>query len=120
MDRRNIRFLISLGTAFFLLLSAVEIRAQLLAGPNVNASRLRANQTEAAIAINPTNPKNLFVLSNTEPATATGPLAGLFAAFSLDSGATWTYVDPTDGIIADGTPGDPLPAACCDPSHLVR
>src|SRR5262249_16471125 len=57
-----------------------------------------------------------FVLSNTEPATASGPLAGLFAAFSLDSGATWTYVDPTDGIIADGKPGDPLPAACCDPS----
>ncbi|MGH9891803.1 MAG: Ig-like domain-containing protein, partial [bacterium] len=82
----------------------------LVAGPNVNISRLAGNHQEAAIAINPTNPNNLFAFSNTELG------AGVFAAFSTDGGVTWTYVDPTDGTIADGDAGDPLPAACCDPS----
>jgi len=81
--------------------------ATLVVGTNVNVSRLSGNQSEAAIAMNPTNPNQLFVLSNMEG-------NGLLAAYSTNAGASWRYTDPADGTIADG--GDSLPAACCDPS----
>ncbi len=81
--------------------------ATLVVGTNVNTSRLTNNQSEAAIAMDPTNPNRLFVFSNTEG-------NGLFAAYSTNAGASWRYTDPSDGTIADG--GDSLPAACCDPS----
>lgn len=114
MHRANTRLLMSLGMLLVvLLLSPDGVSAHpLVGGPNVNISQLAGNQQEVAIAINPTNPYNLFAFSNSEPP----PAAGLFAAFSTDGGATWTDVDPTDGTIADGDLGDPLPAACCDPS----
>ena len=70
-------------------------------GPNVNVSRLSGNQAETAIAINPTDPSNLAIATNQE-----GP--GMFEAYSLDGGATWT-----GQVIADG---DRLGNACCDPS----
>lgn len=108
-QRITTRFL-KLSALVITLLSMVDASAQLVLGPNVNISRLAGNHQEAAIAINPTNPNNLFAFSNTELG------AGLFAAFSTDGGATWTYVDAADGTIADGDVGDPLPAACCDPS----
>jgi uncharacterized repeat protein (TIGR01451 family) len=81
--------------------------ATLVVGTNVNTSRLAGNQSEAAIAMDPTNPERLFVFSNMES-------SGLFAAYSTNAGASWRYTDPSDGTIADG--GDNLPAACCDPS----
>lgn len=82
----------------------------LVGGTNVNMSRLAGNHQEVAIAIDPTNPDRMFAFSNTELG------AGLFAAFSTNAGATWTYVDPSDGVIADNDAGDPLPSACCDPT----
>ncbi len=81
--------------------------ATLVVGTNVNTSRLAGNQSEAAIALDPTNPNRLFVFSNMEG-------NGLFAVYSTNAGASWRYTDPSDGTIADG--GDSLPAACCDPS----
>lgn len=72
--------------------------------PNVNVSHAGGNQSEGAIAIDPTNPLRLFAVSN----IAGG--SGLFAAHSTDSGTTWT-----GGTIATGSGGG-LPAACCDPS----
>lgn len=93
-----------------LLLMADELGAvNQLVGGNINISQLNNNQTEVSIAIDPTNPNNMFAFSNDE-----GSNPGIFAAFSTDGGATWTYSDTSDGTIADAS--DALPAACCDPS----
>ncbi len=61
------------------------------------------NQTETAVAINPTNPKNVFTVSNN------GGGGSLFGGVSFDGGATWTT-----RTVATG--GDGLSSACCDPS----
>jgi len=70
---------------------------------NINLSRMRGNQSEGAIAIDPTNANNLFVVSNIDRGD------GLFTARSTDGGAHWSK-----RIIADGF--DSLVAACCDSS----
>jgi hypothetical protein len=59
--------------------------------------------TEEAIAVNPTNPNNVVIVSN-----VVVPAAGMFAAVSFDGGSTWAT-----RIIGDN---DNLGAACCDPS----
>ncbi|HEU0010578.1 MAG TPA: sialidase family protein [Verrucomicrobiae bacterium] len=82
-----------------------DARAQVV-GSNVNVSRMNTDQTEPAIAIDPTNPNRLFIASNLEG-------NGLFAAFSVNGGASWSYTSG-DGRIADGN--DTLPLACCEPS----
>jgi hypothetical protein len=69
---------------------------------NVNLSKMLGNQSETTVAINPTNPKNVVVVSNTDATT------GLFEGYTTDGGATWNT-----SIIADG---DSLGFACCDPS----
>jgi hypothetical protein len=74
----------------------------IVVGPNVNVSQLRGNQAETTVGINPTNPNNIVVLSNMETGT------GLFKAFSMNGGLTWSR-----DKIADG---DNLGSACCDPS----
>jgi hypothetical protein len=96
------------------LLLAVSVTLETL----VNASRLPFNQTETAIAVNPTNPNQVFLSSNEGDANERDPLegpgdpipgTGMFVATSADAGLTWTR-----DVIADGT--DPFPLACCDPS----
>lgn len=79
-----------------------------IVGPNVNVTRWPTDQTEPAIAIDPTNPNRIFVAANTASAQ------GIFAAYSTNAGASWSYTDPSDGTIADGRDGFPL--ACCDSS----
>jgi hypothetical protein len=69
---------------------------------NINISKATGNQSEDAIAINPTNPKQMTVVSNE------GEITGLFHGWTTDGGLTWS----TD-VIADG---DNLGTACCDPS----
>src|SRR5437764_8896023 len=98
------QFLWSCAAALCLLANAADAQ---FVGPNVNITRLPTDQTEPAIAIDPTNPNRLFVAANTEG-------NGIFAAYSTNAGATWSYTDPTDGTIADG--GDSFPEACCDSS----
>jgi hypothetical protein len=71
-------------------------------GPNINISRVKGNQNETAVAINPTNPDNIVVTSNLDS------FQGLFKAYSLDGGLTWA-----SEIIADG---DGLGLSCCDSS----
>lgn len=70
---------------------------------NINVSKLKGNQAEGAIAVDPLNPSKLFAVSNID----TGD--GLMAATSSDGGATWS----AQVIAKDNTA---LPAACCDPS----
>jgi hypothetical protein len=78
-------------------------------GANVNVSRQGGNQEETSVALNPTNPAQVFVVSNNDY-----PTPGLFAASSTDAGATWTRT-PTFGTGPVAHGGDGLPAACCDP-----
>jgi len=76
-------------------------------GANVNVSTKAGNQTEATVAIDPTDPDRVFVSSNDE----TLGLAGLFTGRSANGGATWTT-----GVVGTGAGGDGFAAACCDPS----
>ena len=75
---------------------------QLNVGQNVNVTREPGNQAEGAIAINPANPNQMFMMSNEDAANA------LSMAYSTDGGASWTWREAADGT--------DLPAACCDPS----
>jgi hypothetical protein len=68
---------------------------------NINISKLKGNQAEGAIAIDPVNPNLAFAVSNID----TGD--GLMVATSADGGTIWsprTIATDTDG----------LPPACCD------
>ena len=80
--------------------------AQIAGTGNLNVSQLSNYQNECAIIGNPNNNSELFSLCN----NATG---GLFAARSIDLGATWTSPWDASKTIANGTVGT---AACCDPS----
>lgn len=71
-----------------------------------NTSQKSGNDSECAVAQNPAAPLQLFKACNTSG-------AGLFAARSIDGGATWIYPDPSDKTIADGNAGQG-PSACCD------
>lgn len=71
-------------------------------GPNVNITRMGGNQSEAAIAIDPTDPNRVVELSNRERG------AGLILGVSVDGGLTWT--------VSDFARGDRLGSACCDPT----
>ncbi len=51
----------------------------------IDVSTLKGNETDPAIAINPLNPANLFVASSTD-----ANFPGLYVAWSLNSGASWT------------------------------
>jgi hypothetical protein len=83
------------------------VQAQLAQGTDVNTSQKTGDDTECAIAKNPTNPNQLFASCNTAG-------AGLYAARSTDGGVTWIYPD-ADKTLADGDAGQG-PAACCDPT----
>ena len=74
---------------------------------NVDVSQRVGNESEEAIAVNPTNPSNIVVVTNIGHREA-GLTAGMFEAVSFDGGATWT----TKLIGVDDNLGD----ACCDPS----
>jgi len=71
--------------------------------PNVDVSRRSGNESEEAIAVNPTNPKNIVIFTNIAEGTN-----GMFLAVTFDGGQTWTrrIVGTNDNL------GD----TCCDPS----
>ncbi len=71
--------------------------------PNVDVSQRAGNESEEAIAVNPTNPNNIVIVTN----IAEG-VSGMFAAVSFDGGQTWAR-----RIIGDD---DNLGDSCCDPS----
>ena len=80
------------------LLSATTNNGAIL---DLNISRMLGGQQEGTIAINPTNPNNLFASAN----NLNGP--GLFAGVSMDGGASWN-----GRLIGAGSDG--LVSACCD------
>jgi hypothetical protein len=65
---------------------------------NVNTSKRADNQAETSVAIDPTNPNRVFVMSNDLSVAE-----GMIASYSIDGGATWV-----SRIIADGSDGLPL------------
>src|SRR6266516_3191704 len=71
--------------------------------PNVDISQRQLNESEEAIAVNPTNPNNVVELSNVDL-----PLVGMWLGVSFDGGQTWAT-----SLIGDN---DNLGDACCDPS----
>jgi BNR/Asp-box repeat protein len=77
---------------------------------NVDVSLRHFNESEETVAVNPTNPNNIVVISNVGHGEA-GLTAGMFEGVTFDGGVTWTRK-----IIATGNPGDPLGDSCCDPS----
>lgn len=77
---------------------------------NVDVSQRHFNESEETVAVNPTNPNNIVVISNVGHGEA-GLTAGMFEGVSFDGGLTWTRK-----LIATGNTGDPLGDGCCDPS----
>jgi hypothetical protein len=74
---------------------------------NVNVSQRHLNESEEAIAVNPTNPDNVVVFTNIGHREAGIP-TGMFLGVSFDGGATWTT-----SLVGMG---DALGDTCCDPS----
>jgi hypothetical protein len=70
---------------------------------NIDVSERPGNESEEAIAVNPTNPKNVVMVTNVE-----FPAAGMFEGVTFDGGKTWTR-----SLIGNN---DNLLDACCDPS----
>ena len=70
---------------------------------NVDVSQRLGNESEEAIAVNPTNPKNIVIFTNIAEGAN-----GMFLAVTFDGGQTWTrqIVGTNDNL------GD----TCCDPS----
>src|SRR6267154_5686880 len=56
----------------------------LTTAPNIDVSQLSNNESEETIAVNPTNPDNIVIVTN-----LVVPATGLFAAVSSDGGITW-------------------------------
>jgi len=77
---------------------------------NVDVSQRHLNESEEAIAVNPTNPNNIVIVTNIGHREA-GLTAGMFKGVSFDGGSTWTTT-----LIGLGTAGDVLGDACCDPT----
>src|SRR5213080_4490541 len=75
---------------------------------NVDVSQRHLNESEEAIAVNPTNPNNIVIVTNVGHREA-GLSAGMFEGISFDGGKTWA----TKLI---GANNDNLGDACCDPS----
>src|SRR4029078_4180818 len=80
-------------------------RAQAATTPqSVDVSQRHLNESEEAIAVNPTNPNNIVVFTNVGHQEA-GLSAGMFLAVSFDGGSTWTR-----RLVGNG---DTLGDACC-------
>jgi hypothetical protein len=78
---------------------------------NVDITQHVGNESEEAMAVNPTNPSNVVMVSNIDYRDASGAfIPGLSKGVSFDGGKTWAT-----SLIATGG-SDPLGAACCDAS----
>lgn len=70
---------------------------------NIDVSQWHHNESEEAIAVNPTNPQNVVMITNVDY-----PAAGMFEGVSFDGGTTWAR-----SLIGNN---DNLLDACCDPT----
>lgn len=95
---------ILLVVAMMASLSVSVASAQTSIPPNVNVSQRAGNESEEAIAVNPTNPQNIVIFTNIAEGAN-----GMFLAVSFDGGQTWNK-----RIVGEGT--DVFGDTCCDPS----
>src|SRR5258708_12169721 len=51
---------------------------------NIDVSQRSGNESEETVAVNPTNPNNIVIVTNVDH-----PAAGMFAAVSFNGGTTW-------------------------------
>ncbi|HWS71126.1 MAG TPA: sialidase family protein, partial [Thermoanaerobaculia bacterium] len=107
--RHAIAPLLRTALTLVLLFAGFGADAQLTDNTDRNTSKQSGDQSECAIAKNPLDHQQLFILCNEIG------VPGLFAARSTDYGQTWTYPDAADKTIADGDAGQG-PAAWCDPT----
>lgn len=110
MQRRSITTPLVCALGIALVLAGVggsSAAASATSGPaiptNVDVSQRHANESEEAIAVNPTNPLNVVMVTNVDR-----PAAGMFRGVSFDGGRTWAR-----SLIGNN---DSLLDACCDPS----
>ncbi len=52
---------------------------------NIDVSQRLGSESEETVAVNPTNPSNIVIVTNVDH-----PAAGLFEGVSFDGGTTWT------------------------------
>jgi BNR/Asp-box repeat len=78
---------------------------------NVDVSRRPLNESEESIAVNPTDPNNIVIVTNIGHREA-GITSGMFEAVSFDGGQTWQ----TSIIGQDPDASTGLGDSCCDPS----
>ncbi|HXJ65383.1 MAG TPA: sialidase family protein [Actinomycetota bacterium] len=84
--------------------AAAAPRAPLSPLANVDVSQRVGNESEEAVAVNPTNPNNIVIFTN----IAEG-VSGMFLAVSFDGGKTWNR-----RIVGEGN--DVFGDTCCDSS----
>jgi BNR/Asp-box repeat protein len=101
---RGALFVVAAGVVLAFALAGAAGAAPIV---NVDVSQRALNESEEAIAVNPTNPNNIVIVTNVGHREA-GLTAGMFAAVSFDGGATWSR-----RLIGNN---DNLGDACCDPS----
>jgi BNR/Asp-box repeat len=101
---RGTLFVVAAGVVLAFALAGAAGAAPIV---NVDVSQRALNESEEAIAVNPTNPNNIVIVTNVGHLEA-GLTAGMFAAVSFDGGATWSR-----RLIGNN---DNLGDACCDPS----
>jgi len=90
-------------TALLLALSGGAARALNNPPPNVDVSQRAGNESEEAIAVNPTNPNNIVIFTNIAEGAN-----GMFLAVSFDGGQTWnSRIVGQNDLFGD---------TCCDPS----
>jgi hypothetical protein len=107
MKRAVLGATVALATAAVLVLPSGGPAAVARIPANIDVSQRVGNESEEAIAVNPTNPNNIVIVTNIGHREA-GLTAGMFEAVTFDGGTTWTR-----SIIGDN---DNLGDACCDPS----
>jgi hypothetical protein len=98
---------LAVATAAALAFFAVAAVASAAPVANIDVSQRHLNESEETIAVNPTNPNNIVIVSNVGHREA-DLTAGMFEAVSFDGGATWSRK-----LIGNN---DNLGDACCDPS----
>src|SRR5438067_11256193 len=108
--RLIIASLLATAAMMMIILSGRAASPKVSTPQNVDVSQRHLNESEEAIAVNPTNPNNIVTITNIGHREA-GLTAGMFEGVSFDGGLTWSTK-----LIGTGAAGDPLGDACCDPS----
>jgi hypothetical protein len=101
---RPLRLALPLAAAAILAASQIGTASAVTVGANVDVSKFADNEAETTVAVNPTNPDNIVVISNIQVAD------GLWESVSFNGGLTWS------GHPIAASSDDPLGVACCDPN----